>query len=164
MKTDEIKYMIDLYTDGELGKEKEPLLFSLLSQDSEAREYFKGVNYLKNNFQQNMTEYPQQLDEKILYSVVKTQHRQPALFTNKNMFLFLSYSLIAALIFISVMFYRQSEDYKHQSEEYRQQFFGLANDVKKQNSDLQLILNAMPEIEVRSGYYRTKEIIVRANL
>jgi hypothetical protein len=55
------------------------------------------------------------------------------------------------------MFYNKSESYK-------EQFNNLTHEVKKQNSDLQLILNAMPEIEVRSGYYRTKEIVVRANL
>lgn len=164
MKTDEIKLLIDLYADGELGKEKEPVLFTMLSQDSEAREYFKGVNYLKNNFLHNSLEYPVRLDEKILHSIESAQPKQSTVFTNKNIFLFFSYSLVAALLLISLNFYKQSENSKRMSEEYKAQFYNLSYEVKKQNADLQLILNAMPEIEVRSGYYRTKEVVVNANL
>jgi len=164
MNTDDIKLMIDLYADGELEKTKEPLLFTMLSQNSEARDYFKGVNYLKNNFQQNGTEYPARLDERILHSVESAQTKQSTVFTNKNIFLFFSYSLVAALLLISLNFYKQSEQFKKQSEDYKAQFNNLTYEVKKQNADLQLILNAMPEIEVRSGYYRTKEVVVNANL
>ena len=164
MNTDDIKMLVDLYTDGELPKEKEPVLFSLLSADPEAREYFKCANYLKNNFQVNMSEFPSSLEENILRSVENSGKKQSTVFTNKNIFLFFSYSLAVILIFITLNFYNQSEQFKKQSEEYRIQLNSLAGEVKKQNADLQLILNAMPEIEVRSGYFRTREIVVNANL
>jgi hypothetical protein len=164
MKTDDIKYMIDLYADGELSREKEPILFTLLAQNSEAREYFKGVNYLKNNFQLNGMEYPSKLDERILHSIENAGQKQSTVFTNKNIFLFLSSSLAVALLCISLVLFKQSNEFKQQSEDYKQRFFGLTYEVKRQNNDIQLILNAMPEIEVRSGYYRTKEVMVNANL
>jgi hypothetical protein len=164
MRTDDIKLMIDQYIDGELEKAKEPILFTMLSSDSDARDYFKTVNYLRNNFLQNSTEYPARLDERILHSVESAQPKQSTVFTNKNIFLFFSYTLVAALLLISLNFYKQSEQFKKQSEDYKAQFINLTYEVKKQNADLQLILNAMPEIEVRSGYYRTKEVVVNAKL
>lgn|GEM_PF-526217 len=164
MKIDDLKYIIDLYIDGELEKGKEPFLFTALSQDGEAREYFKAVNYLKNNIQQNSEPYPSSLDKRVLRSIGNSTTKQPALFTNKNIYLFLACSAAAVFIFISALFYGRSEDYKRQSEDYKEQFFTLSREVKKQNSDLQLILNAMPEIQVKSGYFRTKEIVVKANL
>ena len=88
MNTDDIKMLVDLYTDGELPKEKEPVLFSLLSADPEAREYFKCANYLKNNFQVNMSEFPSSLEENILRSVENSGKKQSTVFTNKNIFLF----------------------------------------------------------------------------
>ena len=48
MNTEEIKKTIQLYFDGELEKNEEPLLFTSLSQDEEARDYFKSMNLLKN--------------------------------------------------------------------------------------------------------------------
>lgn len=157
MNTGEIKEMADLFADGELPKEKEPILFTMLSQDSEAREYFKGINYIKHAFQNTMQEFPTNLDEKVLHSVEKLQNKQSTVFINKKTFLFLSYSVVAICIFATIMFYNKSESYKDQ-------FVNLTQEVKKQNADLQLILNAMPEIEVRSGYYRTPEIVVKANM
>jgi hypothetical protein len=157
MNTDEIKNMIDLFADGELQKEKEPILFTSLSQDNEAREYFKGVNYIKHAFQQTLEEYPHNLDDKVLRSVEKFQHKHSTVFINKKTFLFLSCSVVAICIFVTVMFYNKSENYK-------EQFVNLTHEIKKQNADLQLILNAMPEIEVRSGYYSTKEVVVKASL
>lgn len=164
MNTEEIKLLIDLYIDGALPKEKEPVLFTLLSRDTEAREYFKCSNYLKNNFQQNLSEFPRGLEENILHSVENARKKQSTVLTNKNIFLFFSYTVAVVLIFIALNFYNQSEQFKRESEEYRIQLNNLAGEIKKQNADLQLILNAMPEIEVRSGYFRTKEIVVNANL
>ena len=46
MSTNEIIAMIDLYFDGELEKGKEPIMFTMLSQDLEGREYFKKLNAL----------------------------------------------------------------------------------------------------------------------
>ncbi len=156
MNTDEIKNMIDLFADGELSREKEPILFTMLSLDSEAREYFKGVNYIKHSLQQNFEEYPTDLDDKVLHSVEKIQQKHSTVFINKKTFLFLSCSVVAICIFATIIFFNKSESYKNQ-------FISLTREVKKQNADLQLILNAMPEIEVRSGYYRTKEIVVNVN-
>ena len=156
MNTDEIKNMIDLFADGELNKEKEPVLFTMLSLDGEAREYFKGVNYIKHSFQQNLEEYPPDLDGRVLHSIENIQQKHSTVFINKKTFLFLSCSVVAICIFATIIFFNKSESYKNQ-------FVALTQEVKKQNADLQLILNAIPEIEVRSGYYRTKEIIVNAN-
>ena len=157
MKTDEIKTMIDLYIDSELSKEKEILLFTMLSQDGDAREYFKSVNYLKNNFQNNIEEFPSKLDESILKQIEGTHKKHAFVSINKKVLLWASCAAAAFLIFISAFYYNKYEDYKDQ-------LVNLSREVKKQNQDLQLIMNAMPEIEVKGRVYWTKEVIVNANL
>ncbi|MBA4317768.1 MAG: hypothetical protein C0412_05150, partial [Flavobacterium sp.] len=112
MNTDEIKKMIDLFADGELSKEKEPVLFTMLSLDGEAREYFKGVNYIKHSFQQNFEEYPSNLDDKVLRSIEKIQQKHSTVFINKKTFLFLSCSVVAICIFATIIFFNKSESYK----------------------------------------------------
>ena len=76
MNTNEIIRMIDLYFDGELEKGKEPVMFTLLSQDGEAREYFKRSNALKAGIANTMEEFPSKLDEKILRSVGNINEKQ----------------------------------------------------------------------------------------
>jgi hypothetical protein len=58
MKTEEFKELINLYFDGELKKEKEILLFTNLSQNEEARIYFKEMNLLKTAAGTLTEEYP----------------------------------------------------------------------------------------------------------
>ena len=48
MEDKKIIEMINLYCDGELKKEEESFLFTQLSENYEAREYFKQFNSLQS--------------------------------------------------------------------------------------------------------------------
>jgi len=157
MNTNEIIRMIDLYFDGELDKGKEPVMFTLLSQDSEAREYFKKLNSLKNRMVSVMEEFPSKLDEKILRSVGGLNEKQTILFINKKVFSAVTYTVSVVLLILTIFFYSKSEEYKVQ-------FVDLTREVKKQNDKLELIMNALPQVDVSGSYYRTKQIIVRPNI
>lgn len=141
MNTNEIISMIDLYFDGELEKGKEPLMFSLLSQDAEAREYFKKMNLLKNIFSTSMEQFPSTLDEKILRSVGGLNEKQTAFFMNKKVFSAITYSVTVILLILTMFFYSKSEEYKVQ-------FFDLTREIKKQNDKLELLMNALPQVDV----------------
>lgn len=156
MKTNEIIRMIDQYFDGELEKGKEPFMFTLLSQDGEAREYFKSSNALKAGIINTMEEFPSKLDEKILRSVGNINEKPKTLFINRKVFSAVTYSVTVILLILVIFFYSKSEEYKVQ-------FADLTREVKKQNDRLELIMNALPQVDVSGSYYRTKQIIVRPN-
>jgi len=157
MNTEDLKTMIDLYFDGELDKGKEPVMFSLLSQDSAAREHFKKMNLLKNVFSTSMEQFPSSLDEKILRSVSGLNEKQTAFFINKKVFSAITYSVTIILLILTMFFYSKSEEYKVQ-------FFDLTREIKKQNDKLELLMNALPQVDVSGSYFRTKQIIVRPNI
>jgi len=156
MNTNEIISMIDLYFDGELEKGKEPVMFTVLAQDLEAREHFKKMNLLKNVFTTSIEQFPSSLDEKILRSVGDLNEKQTAFFINKKVFSVMTYSVTVILLILTMFFYSKSEEYKVQ-------FFDLTREVKKQNDKLELLMNALPQVDVSGSYYRTKQIIVRPN-
>ena len=68
MSSQEIKNLIDSYFDNELSKSEEVFLFSQLSKNIEAREYFKQLNILKTEMQNTIESFPIELEERILNS------------------------------------------------------------------------------------------------
>lgn len=156
MSTSEIIQMIDQYFDDELKKGSEPIMFTLLAQDAEAREYFKKLNALKSGMINTMEEFPSALDEKILRTVGNMNVNQTPFFINKKTFSVITYSVSVLLLILTIFFYSKSEEYKVQ-------FTELTREVKKQNDRLELIINALPQVDVSGSYYRTKQIVVRPN-
>jgi hypothetical protein len=157
MKTDELITMVDLYFDNELEKGKEPVMFSLLSQDEEAREHFKKMNILKNSIAHSLEEFPAGLDEKILLSVGNIQERQATAFINRKVLSVITYSAAIILLLLTIFFYNKTEEYKVQ-------FVDLTREVKKQNDKIELLMNTLPEVEVTGGYLRTRQILVTPKL
>jgi hypothetical protein len=157
MKTNELINMIDNYFDGELEKGKEPVMFSLLAADEEAREHFKKMNLLKTGVLQTMDEFPPLLDEKILRSVGSIQDIHTSAFINKKVFSVITYSATIVLLILTIFFYSKTEEYKVQ-------FYDLTREVKNQNDKIELLMNTLPEVEVTGGYLRTKQILVTPKL
>ena len=157
MNTNDLIKMIDLYFDSELEKKKEPVMFTLLSQDEEAREHFKKMNVLKNSAALTMEDFPAGLDEKILRSVGNIQDKHTTSFINRKVFQVITYSAAIVLLILTIFFYRQTEEYKVQ-------FYDLTREVKKQNDKIELLMNTLPEVEVTGGYLRTKQILVTPKL
>jgi hypothetical protein len=157
MNTNELISMVDLYFDSELEKSKEPIMFIQLSQDIEAREYFKRINALKTEMANSVQEYPSTLDEKILRKVGSLSERPFSFFKDKKIFTVVAFSITVVLLALTVFFYSKSEEYKVQ-------FVDLTREVKKQNDKLELLMNALPQVEVQGGYFQTKQITVRPKI
>ena len=150
----EIENLINLYFDGELEKGKEPMLFSLLSQNENERNYFKQMHLLKSNTQFTIEEFPAELDEKILRTVSKTGSERVFKYIDKRIFDITVYAASVVLMILSIFFYSRSEGYKVQ-------FFDLAREVKEQNQKINMLINALPQIDVQGSYVKVREVVVK---
>ncbi|WP_290664606.1 hypothetical protein, partial [Ignavibacterium sp.] len=63
--------LINSYFDGDLEKNKEPILFSLLSDNQKARDYFKQLSVLRNEINNSQEEFPSELEERIFRTIQK---------------------------------------------------------------------------------------------
>ena len=157
MNNEDLIKLIDLYFDNELEKGKEAFLFTSLGGNEEAREHFKKMNSLNAAVAATMQEFPQALEEKILGGISIHNSNSEKSFTSQKVFTAIAYSFSIVLLALSIFFYSKSEEYKVQ-------FFDLTREVKKQNDKLELIMNALPQVDVSGSYYKTKQIIVRPNI
>ncbi|MCP5063216.1 MAG: hypothetical protein GY936_12230, partial [Ignavibacteriae bacterium] len=134
MDTQEIKNIINQYFDNELTKSEEVILFTQLSQNDEAREYFKEMNLLKTISEESVEEYPNNLDDKI-FAQLKVEEK---VIQNKpnysRYFSAISYGLALVLLALSIFFYTESIQYKNKLELTYYQ-------VKQQNEMIQVLFN-----------------------
>ena len=154
MKVEDYKYMINSYFDGELDREKEAVLFTYLSQNEECREYFKSMNLLKSSVEKTNEEFPGELEERIFYSLQKTEGKKHSFFSG-NLFAVASYAIAVVLIIISILFYNESNNYKQKLEKTIEQ-------VNRQEQLMHVLINSLPapEIKVKAS----NEVIVTAKL
>lgn len=154
MNTINIKELIDLYFDNELEKGREAILFTSLGADEEAREYFKKMNLLQTSFQNAEEAFPALLDEKILLKIDKLEKRVTPVNYKYRFFSTIAYSFSIILLAASIFFYSKSEEYKVQ-------FNDLTREVRKQNEQINLLMNALPQVDVQGSYLKVKEVVVR---
>lgn len=147
--------LINLYFDGELEKGKEPVLFTLLSQDEEARNLFKQMNALKTNIPFTMEEVPYNLEKKILYGVAEKNSKPVFIFNRNSIFSFASYAITVVLFIVTIFLFIQSRDYKNTIELVSKQ-------IENRNQEIQLLLNSLPAAEVTTTY--ENPIVVKAKL
>jgi hypothetical protein len=70
MNNEKTLTLINLYFDGELDKQQEVILFTSLSQDQSARDYFKQLSVIRNAVNNSDRRFPNaELEERILRSV-----------------------------------------------------------------------------------------------
>ncbi len=155
MNTDQIKLLIDKYFDGELEKNLEPLLFTSLSSDEEAREHFLHMNRTRFAIHESDSEFPQSLEQRILYSIEGAAQREFVFIPQKKLPLFFSYSLAVLLLIASLFFYSQTI-------EYRQDLNSTMVKVRQQDNLIEMLMNSLPEAEVIRE--RDNEIIIKANI
>ena len=143
MNTEELKNMIQLYFDGELEKNKEPLLFTSLSQDAEARDYFKSMNLLRNTVKGTEEEFPQELEERIFYSLKKEEVKNKSSFFNLPITRIISYSIAVILIIINIYLIGQIDSYSDKVS-------AVQTVVQNQNQMIELLFNSLPATEVKA--------------
>ncbi len=155
MNTEELNKMINEYFDNELSKEKEVFLFSQLSQNEEARNYFKNVNLLNSAIQETSNEFPDELEQKILHGIKNKPERKNFIFINKNFFAVASYALSVILIIISVYFFNQSSNYKERVE-------NTMSYISSQNEKIDLLMSTIPAVQVSPEYQN--EVTINSQL
>ncbi len=141
MNEEKIYSLIDGYFDDELSKEEEIFLFTHLSQNDNAREYFKRNNILKSAVDTSVEDFPENLEEKILGNLTKESKIYPdklKKFIPAGLFAFVA----VVLLFLSIFLYSQTVDYKEKLDATIWQ-------VNKQQQMIRLLFNSLPTTEVK---------------
>ena len=151
MESNDLLNIIDEYLDGELENSKEPGLFFSLSNNENARNYFKRQHLLKSVANKMQEEFPVELEKRILSkTVLKGKNK----FFTQKMKLVISYATIIVLLCASLFFYSQVKTYK---EDINQ----VHLDIQKQNRTIQILLNSLPTAEINGKF--SKAVIIKSN-
>ncbi len=139
-----------------MKKEEEVFLFSTLSQNEEAREYFKKVNHLKTSLNNVKEEFPLELEERIYYSIENKIQSEKRFFTLQNIFAAGSYAIAAILLIVSIILFNKVSDYKDEMD-------NAVKTILTKSETIELLLNnSLPSTEVKANF--PNEIIVKSNL
>ncbi len=155
MRTEELKRLINEYLDGELEKGKEALLFTELSLNEEAREYFKSSNMINAATKETIENFPDSLEERILFSLTEEDEKQTSFFIGRGMPAFISYSFAALLLIVSLFFYTETTEYKEVLNTKVQQ-------INTQKEWIQLLENSLPAAEVKATI--DKEVVIESRI
>ncbi len=148
--------MINLYFDGELNKEDEAYLFSSISSNEEGREYFKTMTTLKESHRISEKGYPQTLEEKILKGISFNQEAKSKL---PERYFFIPKKVVYAFTTIIILFtFFIYSEYSINQEKIKMH----AEQVEQQTEMINLLMNSLPQAEVRG--VEAKKVIVRARL
>jgi len=154
MSEKKILEMINLYFDGELAKNEEASLFSLLASDQTARDYFKQLSVIRNAVDNSEEDFPAELEESILRSVGSKATARTGIFSNIKTFSAISYAAALILLFLSgYLFFKVSH--------YQERVDNLSQQMILQSKTMQMLYNSLPGVEVRATY--NNEIIIKPN-
>lgn len=154
MSEKKILEMINLYFDGELAKNEEAKLFSLLASDQTARDYFKQLSVIRNAVDNSEEDFPAELEESILRSVGSKTAARTGMFSNIKIFSVITYAAALILLFLSgYLFFKVSN--------YQERVDNLSQQMMIQSKTIQMLYNSLPGVEVRATY--DNEIIIKPN-
>lgn len=151
MENSKIKNIINHYFDNELSKAEEIILFTELTQDEEARAYFKDMNTLRGITDFAIEEYPNSLDDKVFSRISSVEEVTPFFQKRSNLFNAVSYAFAIILLIVSIFFYYESSKYKDTIELTYQH-------LNQQNKMINVLLNGLPPAEVRAEF--ANEVII----
>jgi len=97
--------IINKYFDDESSKEEETFMFTQLSLDEDAREYFKSLNLLKNTVEETKEDFPNELDEKLLLSLPNMEESKHTIRKYFNLPTSIAY-VISVILFIILLSFR----------------------------------------------------------
>ena len=150
---DEIFLMIDSYIDGELSRNDEDILFEQLALNSDARDYFRKVNLIRNQTECLTKEFPVMLEKKIISGVQRNslqRYSYSARFTG----------IVAAgisIFLLAITFFLLN-----QVADYRNEIRSAVNQMRKQSTIIEALYNSFPPTEVHAQY--SNEIIIKPKI
>lgn len=155
MSENKIKELINLYFDGELEKSKEVNLFSLLTSDQSARDYFKQLSLIRNAVDNDAEDFPAELEERILRSVGSKASKKTGIFSKVKIFSAISYAAALILLFLSgYLFFKVSN--------YQERVDNLSEQMMMQTKTIQMLYNSLPTTEVTAEF--SNKVIVKSNI
>ncbi len=155
MKNDDLISSVELYFDGELSKDKEPVLFSLLSQNEDARLYFKELHFLRSAVLETEEQLPFDVEEKIMCSIVSKESK-PIKLIFAGWLPSIAYAAALIMIVLSAVLFWQISNYQTEVKI-------ISEKLTQQNRTMELILyNSFPTTEVEPK--NQNEIIIKASL
>jgi hypothetical protein len=155
MSENKILEMINLYFDGELEKNKEVNLFTLLASDPTARDYFKQLSVIRNAVDNSAEDFPAELEERILRSVGFKVAAKTGIFSNIKIFSAISYAAALVLLFLSgYLFFKVSN--------YQERVDNLSQQMMIQTKTIQILYNSIPGFEVIGTL--DNKIIIKPNI
>ena len=155
MEDKKLLEVINAYFDGELEKGQEPLLFTQLSLNSEAREYFKQLNKIKIAVEESAEDFPEELDERILRSVGTGIQQKTQLFSRTLTLRAFPYAAVIVLMFLSGYLFLKVTSFQERVD-------NLSQHVTLQSKTIQMLYNSLPGIEVRATY--ENEIVIKPKI
>lgn len=155
MISENLKTMINEYFDNELDKKSESSLFVLLSQDDEAREYFKNLGFLETVVDEISEEPDDDFEERILRSVEKLSNPHLPFFQRIRIIPKLSYAFAILMLVLTTYFFVKLETYQDRIDT-------ISNHLIQQAYTIETLYNSLPAVEVNAK--SNNPIIVRSNL
>lgn len=148
-----LKYeeMIQEYSDNELEKGNEAVLFNHLSECPDCRDYFKSLMTISANL--DIQEYPPELEEKILYSLKDRETKKITGFFKTKFIPVFSYTLAIVLLAVSIILFSMINNYKNEVA-------AIGNKVILQSKTIELLFNSLPSAEVTGKVENT--IIIKS--
>jgi hypothetical protein len=141
MSENKLMEMINLYFDGELVNSEESNLFSLLASDQCARDYFKQLGVIRNTIDNDSTNIPMELEEKILRSVGSKNSAKSGFLSNIKIFSAISYAAAVILLVLSgYLFFKVTS--------YQERVDNLSQQMVYQSRTIQMLYNSLPGVEV----------------
>ena len=155
MSTD-IKKLINEYFDSELEKSEEVVLFSILSQNEEARDYFKKLNIIRTSLNESREEFPTELEERIFHSIDNKNQKRKSFIASHNLFAVGSYTVAIILLVVSIILFNKINDYKQEMD-------NAVKIISAKSETIELLMrNTLPTTEVKANF--PNEIIIKSNM
>ncbi len=153
MNCDKNKEIIQLYSDGELDKNKEAILFSHLSECEGCRLFFRTLNTVSTGIQKE--EFPHELETRIFDSISSKELKKGSMLVRNIFVRAVSFAAALFLLAASIFLYMQTNDYKTEMTNMDRQ-------IQTQAQTIELLYNTLPPTVVHANY--ENEVIVRAKM
>jgi len=150
MESEGLFKMIDEYFDDNLDKNSESILFLSLSNNENARNYFKGHHLLKSVTNEMQTEFPQELEKNILAKTIFPDKKKSIGLKMKPLFV---YATVIISIFIGLFYYTETNAYKNDLAK-------INSKLENQSRTIESLINALPTAEVKGMH--ENEILIKS--
>lgn len=150
MHCNDFEILMNEYNDGELQKEKEPLLFAHLAQCERCREDFKLYSNMQFKYREKFDEYPDTLDSRIMATL---KNRQPVpdktLFQKQVPVYYLQAAVVAVLALVVYVVF-QMREFDYRIENQKSQYMQIFEAVRYQEQQMNRLMDDAPSAKVRA--------------